>query len=85
MAQPTQHILKRVGILEVTKGVPYSGAAIVDGNVMEMGTEGVRVTFNSTGSSYPAPYLGTNFVDASTTYTFDQDCVIAIGSMVEVT
>jgi len=85
MAQPAVHILKYVDVMEVEKGVVYNGSAITTGNVMQMKTKGVSVIINSANVSFLTTFDDLNYVDASTTYTFDKDCVVAICDMVEVT
>jgi len=84
MAQPTVHVLKYVDAMEAEAGVAYEGSTITSGNIMQMKTKGVSVILNSSGPSFPVTFDDLNYVDASTTYTFDKDCVVAICNMTEV-
>ena len=69
--------------MEVQKAEKYLGSAITLGNVMQMKTNNVKVSIS--GMPYfNITYDDVGYVDATATYVFDKDCVIALGSMVEV-
>ncbi|MEA3344321.1 MAG: hypothetical protein U9Q16_01395 [Patescibacteria group bacterium] len=84
MAQPTLYLIKYTGSIEVDKGVPYAGSSVSLGNVLQMKTKGVSVVINSSGPAFTITYDDLAFLDATATYTFNKDCIIAIGDMVEV-
>ncbi len=85
MAQPVQFVLKYTGSMEVKAGDQLLGSSISIGNVLQMKTKGVKVIINNTGVMFPITYDDLSYLDATATYTFDKDCIIAIGEMTEVT
>lgn len=84
MAQPSIFVMKYVDTLEVTAGEVYHGIDITSGNVMQMKTKGVNVILNSSGTAFPVTFDDLNYIDQGVTYTFSKNCIVAIGSMVEV-
>jgi len=84
MANPVQFVMKYTGAVECTAGVPYDGSAFTLGNVMQMKTKNVKVIMNSSGAGFDIRYDDVGYVDVTATYTFDSNCTIAFGAMVEV-
>lgn len=81
MSQP---IMKYKGSLSLKAGTPYTGSTFTLGNCMKMKTKDVCVSINST-DAFPIAYDDEGLIDATVTYTFSIDCLIAFGDVVEVT
>jgi len=84
MAAPFYYVIQYTDVLDVKAGTIYLGADITTGNIMQIKTDGVSVVLNSSGVSFPITYDDVGYVDVNTTYTFNKDCVIAIGNMITV-
>ena len=83
MAQPTQFILKYTGAFKATAMTQYLGSAFAVENIMQMKTSGVRASVNGS-PLFDVSFDDMTFVDTTATYSFDKDCIIATGTMVEV-
>ena len=79
-----QSVIKYTGSIQALKGEPYAGSDFSFGNVMQMKTKGVSVILNSNGLGFRVLFDDIGYVDATATYTFDRDCIIAFGEMIEV-
>ena len=81
MSQP---VIKYTGSVSLTAGTPYDGSGFTLGNCMQMKTKGTNVSINSM-DAFPITYDDIGLVDITATYTFNIDCIIAFGDVVEVT
>lgn len=83
MSQPNQFILKYTGAFKASAGTKYLGSAFVNENVMQMKTHGVQASVNNS-PMFDVTFDDLTYVDATATYTFNKDCIIATGTMTEV-
>lgn len=83
MANPSQPILKYTGSATCVKGTPYLGSTFTLGNVMQMKTENVSVSLDGT-DAFLISFDDYAYVDATVTYTFNKDCIVAFADMTEV-
>ncbi len=84
MSQPTQFLTKYVGSASIKKGSLYLGSGFsTSGNVLIMKTKKVSVSIGG-NPMFLTSFDDYTYLDDTTTYVFDKDCVIAFGEMVEV-
>ena len=79
----SQFLHKYTGSMQCVAGTSYAGSAITLGTVLQMKTIGITLSINST-TAFAFKYDDTTFIDSTATYTFSEDCVLAISDMTEV-
>jgi len=83
MAQPVYYLVKYNRAMEVKAGVKVLGSSVTGGNVLIMKTKNVNASVNGS-VAFPVSYNEMSYLDTTAYYTFDKDCIIAIGEAVEV-
>lgn len=79
----SQFIQKYTGSMLCVAGTAYLGSAITLGTILQMKTKSVKLSINST-TAFDFTYGDSTFIDTTATYTFSEDCVLAISALTEV-
>jgi len=82
MAQPTSFAIEYLGAIRVTKNTTVTSASLLvlypTATVLKIKAKGVSVTVDGS-VMFPVGYDDETYLTTGHTYTFSEDCVVAIG------